>query len=66
MIKAWFFWLNIDKTVKQFYSEYEASQAAKVNGHTKTLIQPIDILSVRFHTVHLDTVSPLPPIEEQQ
>ena len=51
MIKARYYWPNMDKIFKNF-----AHHANK----QKSLIQTLEIPSARFHTVHINIVGPLP------
>ena len=61
MIKAIYYWPNMDKSIKEFCTSCTACQQAKVYKHTKSPIQTLEISPARFHTVHIDILGPLPP-----
>ena len=61
LIKARYFWPDMDRQIKQWVKECSACQAAKVHRHTKTATGEFQLPSARFETVHIDIVGPLPP-----
>ena len=61
MIKARYYWPNIDKSIKEFCASCTACQQAKVYKNTKSPIQTLEIPSARFNTVRIDIVRALPP-----
>lgn len=61
LIKARYYWPNMDREIRAWARSCEAYQAAKVHRHTRSPVMPLDIPSARFSTVHIDIVGPLPP-----
>lgn len=62
LVKQRYFWPSMDKDVKEFVYSCVHCQAAKVNRHTRSPVEPISAPSDRFQTVHIDIVGPLPPV----
>jgi cleavage and polyadenylation specificity factor subunit 1 len=61
LIKARYFWPNMDRDVRAWTRECQACQQCKVNRHTKAEIHQFNLPSSRFETVHIDIVGPLVP-----
>ena len=61
LIKARYFWPDMDRQIKTWVKECVACQEAKVHRHTKTATGEFHLPSSRFETVHIDIVGPLPP-----
>ena len=61
LIKARYFWPNQDRDIRTWTKECLNCQQAKINRHTKSSIQPFNLPSSRFETVHMDIVGPLTP-----
>lgn len=59
LIKSRFYWPNIDKDIRNWTRECTACQKSKVHRHTRSKLEPINIPSERFQTVHIDIVGPL-------
>ena len=62
IIKARYFWPNMDKQLRQWAGECLQCQQSKVQRHTKSPVQHFDLPSSRFDTIHIDIVGPLPPV----
>lgn len=63
LIKLRFFWPNMDKNIRQWCRECLECQQSKVIKHTKSPIDPFQLPSSRFQTIHVDIVGPLPPVK---
>ena len=61
LIKARYFWPDMDRQIKQWVKECSGCQSAKVHRHTKTTNGEFQLPSSRFETVRIDIVGPLPP-----
>lgn len=46
--------------MKDIYNAYQTCQKIKVQRQTKSLIPLINLPTIRFNTVHLDLIGPLP------
>lgn len=65
IIKARYYWPDLDRDIRRWTRECTMCQQAKINKHTKSLIDPnFHIPSARFETVHLDIVGPLLPVKQ--
>ena len=63
LIKARYFWPNMDAEIRRWASECLSCQAAKIGRHTKSEPLPLSIpTNCRFETVNLDIVGPLPRV----
>lgn len=60
MMKARFYWTNMDKTIKELCAACTFCQQAKIYKHVKSPVETLQILSERFHTLHIHIVEPLP------
>ena len=61
LIKSRYFWPGMDKNIRIWCKECESCQKSKITRHTKSPIEPFNLPSRRFETVHVDIVGPLPP-----
>lgn len=61
LIKSRYFWPGMDKNIRTWCKECEACQKSKITRHTKSPVEPFNLPSGRFETVHVDIVGPLPP-----
>lgn len=61
LIKARYFWPDMDREIKQLCRDCIACQASKVTRHTKSPVNSFNLPSVRFETIHIDIVGPLSP-----
>ena len=59
IVKARYYWPNIDKDVKTFVKNCLDCQKSKINKHTHSPVLPISTPTDRFATVHIDIVGPL-------
>ena len=59
LVGSRYFWPTLKQDVKQWTSECQACQAAKVNRHTIRPLGELPCPTKRFTTVHLDLVGPL-------
>lgn len=63
IIKAWYFWPKMDKTIKKnLFGMWNMSASLNIDI-LEYLIQPIEIPADRFHTINIDIVGPLPPVK---
>lgn len=62
LIKARYFWPNMDKDIRIWTRECQDCQQSKIHRHTKTEVHNFNLPSARFDTVHIDIVGPLPPV----
>ena len=62
LIKARYYWPNMDKNIKTWCKECLPCQEAKINRHTKSEVNFFQLPSPRFQTVHIDIVGPLPQV----
>lgn len=60
LIKARYYWPNMDKEIRTWTRDCQACQQSKIHRHTKSEVQPFHLPSDRFETVHVDIVGPLP------
>ena len=56
-----YFWPSMRRDVAQWVRECLACQEAKVHRHTRSAPGHFDVPSMRFETIHIDIVGPLPP-----
>ena len=61
LIKARYFWPNMDRDIRSWTRECTSCQQAKVQRHTRAPITSFTAPFGRFEFVHLDIVGPLPP-----
>jgi hypothetical protein len=64
IIKDRFVWPRMEKDIKQWCSECDSCQRAKIHRHTKSSRVQFQEPTDRFHTVHIDIVGPLPTSHE--
>lgn len=61
LIKARYFWPNMDRDIRSAVKLCLSCQQSKINRHTKSPIQSFELpVSSRFQYVHMDIVGPLP------
>lgn len=60
LIKARFFWPNMDRDIKVMVRECTECQRCKVSRHTKTFKAPLNLPCERLEIVNIDIVGPLP------
>lgn len=65
LVKARYFWPNIDRDVREMTRTCLPCQQSKIHRHTKSEASPFNLPSSRFETVHIDIVGPLPPTREK-
>lgn len=65
IIKARYFWPNMDSDIRSRVKSCLVCQQTKVNRHTKSPLMSFQLpVSQRFQYVHIDLVGPLPPATE--
>lgn len=64
LIKARYYWPNMDKNIRQWAKECQSCQQSKIHKHTKSAVMNFNLPSTRFEAVHIDLVGPLPPVRE--
>lgn len=65
IIKSRYYWPKMDKSIKTWCTECQHCQQAKIIKHTKSKVNPFELPSSRFETVHVDIVGPLLPVKNQ-
>lgn len=53
----------MDKSVKENCKDCQNFQQAKITKHAEGDVQPFELPSNHFQTVHMDIVGPLPPVK---
>ena len=64
MIKARYYWPDMDKFIREKCRECLECQQSKVHRHTKSEVKHFHLPSNRFEAVHIDLVGPLPPAKQ--
>lgn len=62
MIRDRFVWPRMAGDIKSWCRSCTDCQRGKITKHTKSRLAPFVEPTMRFHTVHLDIVGPLPPV----
>ena len=62
LIKARFFWPDMDKNIRNWCRECESCQEVKIHRHTKSKIETFSLPSERLQNVNIDIVGPLPQV----